>query len=110
MNQYAKSFVHNVIVHPLMMVLPKNLANAVHDLNANWAFGLERFDELALEANKKYYGLTPQQMREFDKACQPLIEWLNDNKNPHATVIVGSTSAELFDSACQLTTIKHLKD
>jgi hypothetical protein len=46
---WLRDFVHNVIVHPLMMVLPRDIANEMHDLNANWAFGLERYDELTLE-------------------------------------------------------------
>lgn len=49
MKQWLKSFVHNVVVHPMMMVLPKELANMMHDTNANWAFGLERYDEMSLE-------------------------------------------------------------
>lgn len=46
---YFKSYVHNVIVHPLMMFLPKDLAHMLHDTNANWAFGQDRYDELKLE-------------------------------------------------------------
>ena len=49
MKSWLKSFVHNVVVHPLMMFLPRDLANRMHDKNANWAFGLERYDELKLE-------------------------------------------------------------
>lgn len=52
MKQYLKEFVHNVIVHPLMMFLPKELGNRLHDKNANWAFDLERYDELKLEGKK----------------------------------------------------------
>lgn len=52
MKQYMKSFVRNVIVHPLMMFLPKELGNRLHDKNANWAFGLARYDELGLEKGK----------------------------------------------------------
>ena len=50
--QWLKSFVHNVIVHPLMMFLPIKIANNMHDKNANWAFGLNRYDELLLEGIK----------------------------------------------------------
>ncbi len=46
---WLKSFVHNVIVHPLMMFLPKNIANTMHDRNADWAFSLNRYNELELE-------------------------------------------------------------
>lgn len=47
--KWLKSFVHNVIVHPLMMFLPPKIANNMHDKNANWAFSLNRYDELSLE-------------------------------------------------------------
>jgi hypothetical protein len=46
---YLKDFVHNVLVHPLMMVLPAKLATKLHDTNANWAYDLNRYDELKLE-------------------------------------------------------------
>jgi len=53
MKSWLKAFTHNVIVHPLMMFLPTNLANWLHDKNASWAFGLERYDELALEKRRE---------------------------------------------------------
>ena len=49
MKSWLKSFVHNVIMHPLMMFLPRDLAHRMHDKNANWAFGLERYDEIKVE-------------------------------------------------------------
>lgn len=49
MKQWLKSFVHNCVVHPAMPFLPVKLANWLHDKNANWAFGLERYDEVGLE-------------------------------------------------------------
>lgn len=53
---YIKDFIHNVIVHPLMMLLPANLATKMHDKNANWAYGLNRYDEIKLEAAKRQDG------------------------------------------------------
>lgn len=35
---YCKEFTHNAIVHPLMMFLPKNLGEKLHNWNANWVF------------------------------------------------------------------------
>jgi hypothetical protein len=52
MKNWLKSFVHNVIVHPLMMVLPTDLAHYMHDKNAYWAFGPFTCDELDLEGVK----------------------------------------------------------
>ena len=51
LKQYAKEFLHNVIVHPLMMVMPCGIATKMHDRNANWAFK-ERIDELYYEGYK----------------------------------------------------------
>ena len=53
MKSWLKSFVHNVIVHPLMQFLPVGIANEMHDRNATWAFGLNRYDELKLEEQKQ---------------------------------------------------------
>mgnify|MGYP003622696299 CR=1 FL=1 len=48
MKQWLKDFTHNCIVHPMMMFLPRKWAHELHDKNANWAFGLDRYDELKL--------------------------------------------------------------
>lgn len=53
MKNWLKSFVHNAIVHPLMMFLPIRIANEMHDRNADWAFGLERYDEIKLETKDR---------------------------------------------------------
>lgn len=52
MKQYIKDFIHNVIVHPLMMFLPAEVATRMHDKNAAWAFGAHRIDELKYEGKK----------------------------------------------------------
>lgn len=51
-NNWPKDFVHNNIVHPSMSFMFSKNANIIHDNNATWAFGLERFDELKLETKK----------------------------------------------------------
>ena len=43
---YIKEFIHNVVVHPLMMVLPSKYATKMHDINATWVFGLNKYDEI----------------------------------------------------------------
>lgn len=35
---YRRQFVHNAIVHPLMMFMPASWANTMHDKNFDWAF------------------------------------------------------------------------
>jgi len=42
MKKWLKAFVHNCLVHPLMMFLPTGLAHSMHDANAAWAFGLRK--------------------------------------------------------------------
>jgi len=46
---WLKAFTHNCIVHPLMMFVPRSFGDKMHDRNANWAFSLNRYDELSLE-------------------------------------------------------------
>ena len=53
MKKWFKAFVHNSCVHPLMPFLPPRFATHWHDVNATWAFGLERYDELKLEGGDK---------------------------------------------------------
>lgn len=56
MKQYFKEFVHNAIVHPLMMFIPRDWAHHMHDVNAQWAFGSNRFDEIGIEEGMKSLG------------------------------------------------------
>ncbi len=57
-HQFGREFVHNVIIHPFMMVLPRHIANELHDRNGDWAFGQTRFNELALEQGRKQGAVT----------------------------------------------------
>lgn len=45
-------------------------------------------------------GLTEQQIVEFKKTSEPLINWLRENMHPHAIVIVDNERAELFEGYC----------
>lgn len=47
--QWIKEFIHNAIIQPLMVFLPVDLATWMHDRNADWAFGSDRFDETSIE-------------------------------------------------------------
>ena len=49
MCKWFKEFTHNCIVHPLMMFLPREWGDELHDRNADWAFGPERYDEIVIE-------------------------------------------------------------
>lgn len=46
----------------------------------------------------------------FEKAARPLIKWLNEYGNPHKTIIVDQTSAELLDGTLMFKTEDYLKD
>ncbi|HAU5651161.1 TPA: hypothetical protein P7Y94_001726 [Citrobacter freundii] len=46
----------------------------------------------------------------FEEAAKPLIQWLNENANPHASVTVDCTSAVLFTGEIAVNTKEFLKD
>lgn len=46
----------------------------------------------------------------FKAASKPLIQWLNENANPHASVIVDCTGAELLTGEIAFNTKEFLKD
>lgn len=46
----------------------------------------------------------------FKAAAKPLIKWLNDNANPHVSVIVDCTGAELLVGEIAFNTKEFLKD
>jgi hypothetical protein len=54
--------------------------------------------------------LTKEQRAEFEKAAEPLIQWLNNNCHPHVTVIVTTDSAELSEGIALFKTDKFIKD
>ncbi|EAA9483558.1 hypothetical protein S649_000957 [Salmonella enterica subsp. enterica] len=46
----------------------------------------------------------------FEDVVKPVIKWLNENSNPHASVIIDSTSAELLTGEIGVHTEEFLKD
>jgi len=52
----------------------------------------------------------PTQQHLFKEAAKPLVEYLNDNYNPHAIVIVSQTGAEILDGKCKVDIPEYLKD
>lgn len=46
----------------------------------------------------------------FEEVVKPVIKWLNENSNPHATIIINSMSAELFSGEIGIQTEEYLKD
>jgi len=54
--------------------------------------------------------LTEQQQLEFEAVTKPVIKWLNDNCNPHTTVAISPTHAELHAGIAIVSTEEYLKD
>ncbi|ELY2818884.1 hypothetical protein SMC58_002778 [Cronobacter dublinensis] len=48
--------------------------------------------------------------KSFEEAARPLIKWLAENANPHSSVIVTSTDAELLTGEMVVKTDEYLKD
>jgi hypothetical protein len=46
----------------------------------------------------------------FEEAVKPLIKYLNENHNPHVSVIVTPTGAELLSGELSIETNEFLKD
>ncbi|EOY9167679.1 TPA: hypothetical protein ACX3KH_005615 [Raoultella ornithinolytica] len=46
----------------------------------------------------------------FEEAAKPLIKWLNENANPHASAIVDVTNATLFTGEISVHTEEFIKD
>jgi len=53
MKRWITDAVHNMFIHPLMVLLPVNVGNRLHDWHARIAFGDDRLDEIGLEGRKK---------------------------------------------------------
>lgn len=54
--------------------------------------------------------MTAQQQQEFEAITRPVIEWLNNNCNPHVTVVIQPDSAVLSDGLIAYTTYDYVKD
>lgn len=53
---------------------------------------------------------TEQQRKELENLARPMIEWLAENFDPHAKLIIDSTSAELLGGSCAFRTDDYIKD
>ena len=51
-----------------------------------------------------------ERMKEFAEIAKPLIKWINDNGNPHMTVLIDNTRAELFSGEFSVRTEEFWKD
>lgn len=77
-----------------------NLGGGIHETYAEKDGA--KADSQATKGRYNYYT--------FKAASKPLIQWLNENANPHASVIVDCTSAVLFTGEIAVNTKEFLKD
>jgi len=54
---------------------------------------------------------TEDQRKELEALSRPVMEWLNNNFNPHVNVTITPTTAELFEGLCSTGQIlDYIKD
>lgn len=51
-----------------------------------------------------------EQHAEFEALAKPLIQWLNDNGNPHMHIVITPTTAEVSEGVCAVHTLEFVKD
>ena len=54
--------------------------------------------------------MTEEKRKEFTDMAKEMVKWLNDNVNPHASIIITPTSAELINAEVGFTTEEFLND
>ena len=54
--------------------------------------------------------LLKEQITEFETLAKPLIKWLNDNTNPHASILIDCDSAQLNYGECIIHTEEFIND
>ena len=62
------------------------------------------------EQNKENNMLSKEQTTEFETLAKPLIKWLNDNTNPHASILIDVDSAQLNYGECIIHTEEFIND
>lgn len=54
--------------------------------------------------------MTEEKLNEFTAMAKTMVKWLNDNANPHASIIITPTSAEPLSAEVGFTTEEFLND
>jgi len=54
--------------------------------------------------------ISDEKYNEFQTHAEALIKWLNDNKNPHATIFIDINSATVYEGSLSFTSDKFIKD
>ena len=115
MKMWLKAFVHNVVVHPLMMFVPCDIAHTMHDRNANWEFGLNRYDELKLEKNgdAKSESDIDIFLKKLEESISSKRDAVNYFTNKKSNVLLESNGLDtifLVQAECALVTLLELKE
>lgn len=53
--------------------------------------------------------LDQTQRESFEQVVKPVIEWLNNNAHPHASVVIDSGHAELLEGVAVVRTEEFIK-
>lgn len=54
--------------------------------------------------------LNETQRQVFEQLARPLIQFLNEHANPHTSIIITTTDAEVVFGVCAFTTTDYVKD
>jgi hypothetical protein len=54
--------------------------------------------------------ISSNKINEFEKLSKPLIEFLNDNFNPHTKILITDDNAEILSGECSIHTKEFIKD
>lgn len=54
--------------------------------------------------------ISTKQGKEFEEITKPVIEWLNNNGNPHTSVIITTDSAKLVSGEYQFFSYEFIKN
>jgi hypothetical protein len=69
------------------------------DFNQGWESACYAILE-AMEADKQT----------FESVSRPVMKWLSENKNPHSTIIITSTTSELVEGVMSVNTDDYITD
>lgn len=67
-------------------------------------------EEMMYKAVKFFEKKSENKMKELQFRSNRLIQWINDNYNPHARIIIGCDSAEVLSGETKITNTSFIKD
>ena len=54
--------------------------------------------------------MTTEEIAEFERLARPLIEWLNNNRHPHHTIVITPNSVELLEGVVSIPVHDYVRD